>query len=174
MRDMLRPPARWFPLCVRPAEPGEGGSSAGFRRCSDGVRCRVGAAMDATVRAVAQALARVDDLPYLQTHPLAGAVGGGKALRGRLLDSIAELGGPAPQRGRDHRPLVLRYLEGLAPAAVQRELGLAKSQYYAEHHRAVAGGRRGVEPAPRAGGRRRAAPPPRRPAWWAGRTSSAR
>ena len=28
--------------------------------------------MEATVRAVGQALARVHDLPYLQTHPLGG------------------------------------------------------------------------------------------------------
>src|SRR5262245_39469220 len=94
--------------------------------------------MEATVRAVGQALARVHDLPYLQTHPLASEVGGGKALQRRLPDALAELGGQPAHEGRAHRLLHLRYLEGLAPAAVQRELGLAKSQYYEEHARAVA------------------------------------
>jgi hypothetical protein len=48
------------------------------------------------------------------------------------------MGGRSPDRGRVHRLLVRRYLDGLAPTAVQRELGLARSQYYAEHGRSVA------------------------------------
>ena len=107
--------------------------------------------MDATVRAVGQALARMHDLPYLQTHPLAGEIGGGKALQRCLFDALEALGGRGAHEGRAHRLLVLRYREGLEPAAVQRELGLAKSQYYQEHGRAVAavaslleGGRRAV------------------------------
>jgi non-specific serine/threonine protein kinase len=94
--------------------------------------------MEATVRAVRQALGRLHDLPYLQTHPLAGRFGGGEALQRCLLEAIDQLGGQTARAGRAHRLLVLRYREGLAPAAVQRELGLAKSQYYAEQARAVA------------------------------------
>ena len=66
----------------------------------------------------------------------------GRALRQRLLDAIARLrppakAGEAAGAWRRYRLLELRYVEALAPAAVQAQLGIEKSQYYREHARAV-------------------------------------
>jgi non-specific serine/threonine protein kinase len=113
-------------------------------------------------RQVRSALAHLYDLVYLQTHPLAAALGlstgepggsggaegaprglVGRALRQRLLDTIARLrpeakAGEAPGAERAHRLLELRYVEALDPPAVQAQLGIGKSQYYREHARALA------------------------------------
>src|SRR5438105_1751539 len=93
--------------------------------------------MAATVRQVRDALGRLYDLPYLQTHELAAQAGGGQALQRVLFGAIDALGGRVAHQGRAHTLLVLRYVEGMTPAIVQRQLGLGKSQYYEEHTRAV-------------------------------------
>ncbi|HEX2035042.1 MAG TPA: AAA family ATPase [Chloroflexota bacterium] len=112
---------------------------------------------------VRTALAHLYDPVVLQTHPLTGLLhltpdphrgpdpGGGQArhagvaLRQLLLDAIARLrpdattsepGGDASKR-RAYRLLELRYVEALAPPAVQQQLGIEKSQYYREHQRAL-------------------------------------
>jgi predicted ATPase len=101
---------------------------------------------------VHDALARLYDPVYLQTHPLAKQLAGtdsgrtpvlaGKALRRRLLDAIGQLR-PATKSGgsfnawRSFRLLELRYVEALDPTAVQQQLGISKSQYYREHNRAL-------------------------------------
>jgi predicted ATPase len=103
--------------------------------------------MDPSAKLVRDALERLHDVPYLQTHPLADAAGGGRALQRKLLAAIEALGGEEPNRGRAHRLLVLRYVDALPAPAIQRELGLAKTQYYEDHARAVAAVASLVDPA---------------------------
>src|SRR5205085_1674729 len=106
----------------------------------------------ALVRDVQTALAHLYAPARLQTHPLAarlvavgerpGAAARGRQLRQLILESIRALrpsdGASAdPRAWRAYRILELRYLETAEPPAIQRELGLAKSQYYVEHARAV-------------------------------------
>jgi predicted ATPase len=88
-------------------------------------------------RRVREALGRLHDLPYLQTHPLAARAGGGKALRRDLSETLDALGS-GRRDGRAHRLLVLAYAEALPAREVWRRLGLSKSAYYREHGRAVA------------------------------------
>jgi predicted ATPase len=100
-------------------------------------------------RDVQDALTRLHDPVHLQTHPLVRLVDAapgsapaqvGRRLRQRIVDAIDALQAE-PESGeaalRPHRLLRLRYVEALEPSAVQRELGIAKSQYYVEHARAV-------------------------------------
>ena len=110
-------------------------------------------------RLVRDALARLYDPVFLQSHPLArmlplppgadgrgsaGAARAGRVLRHRLLDVLARLrpegkaGEAAAGAWRRHRLLELRYVEALAPPAVRAQLGIEKSQYYREHARALA------------------------------------
>ncbi len=139
-------------------------------------------------RLVRDALLRLDDPAALQTHPLAqrlatetaagaGPARAGAALRGRLLHAIARLGpegragGAGAGARRRHRLLELRYVEALDPRAVQRRLGIEKSQYYREHARALATlaavlteGAPGAAGGPARPGPGSAAPPPLRSA----------
>jgi predicted ATPase/DNA-binding CsgD family transcriptional regulator len=111
--------------------------------------------MDDLTRQVQDALARLHDPVYLQTHPLVRRLcqqnprvpgaRAGKALRQWLLEAIATLR-PAPKTSaasqgslawRGYRLLELRYLEALEPAAVQEQLGISKSQYFRDHARAL-------------------------------------
>ncbi|HEV8639323.1 MAG TPA: tetratricopeptide repeat protein [Chloroflexota bacterium] len=100
-------------------------------------------------RDVHDALAYLHDPVHLQTHPLGRFVGAepgtspgqlGRRLRQWIIDTIEGLQ-PGPESGegawRPHRLLRLRYVEAMEPTAVQRALGIAKSQYYVEHARAV-------------------------------------
>src|SRR5262249_3948048 len=100
---------------------------------------------------VQDALAHLHDPVRLQTHPLAPAAraaagptrarGPAGALRAALTEAVAALrpgdgvAGAAVERG--HALLALRYLEGLAPAEVQRRLAIGRSLYFEEHRRAV-------------------------------------
>jgi predicted ATPase len=87
---------------------------------------------------VRSALARMYDLPYLQTHALASRAGGGKALQRCLREALDALrSGPGPG-GRTQRLLALTYAEALSAGEVGRRLGLSKSVYYREHARGVA------------------------------------
>ncbi len=104
------------------------------------------------IQQVRDALAHLHDLPYLQTHPLAGrvaarpgapAAAAGKLLRQHLLDAVEALRAPSgaaggPHAWRGHRILVLRYVEALDVAAVQQQLALSSSEYYRDHRRALA------------------------------------
>src|SRR5690349_10628538 len=97
-------------------------------------------------RIVRSALDRMYDLGFLETHPLAraeqiepGDVGSaGRALRRRLLGAIDALRDPRNAAGGLHRLLVLRYVDGLAPAATAKQLGISRSSYYEEQGLAVA------------------------------------
>jgi predicted ATPase len=89
------------------------------------------------------ALAHLYDPTLLETHPLAGALGGGKALRRALEEAVGALapardGRGGPKARRRHELLALRYLEGLAVETVQERLAIGRSEYYREHERALA------------------------------------
>jgi predicted ATPase len=101
-------------------------------------------------RRTLDALAHLNDLTHLQTHPLIGALHShasekpsGAVLRGALLEAIeslrpdARLSVGSPLRRR-HQLLELRYVQGLDPVAVQARLGIGKSHYYRQHRDAVA------------------------------------
>jgi predicted ATPase len=99
-------------------------------------------------RQVADALARVHDLPYLQTHPLlewatpAAGTPAGRALQRDLLEAVEALrsrprAGAARADERLERLLELRYVEGLEPARVAAELAVGRSEYYRQQARAV-------------------------------------
>jgi hypothetical protein len=89
-------------------------------------------------RQVRAALARLHDLPYLQTHPLGELRG--KALQRALLDAIEGLRASAGDgaAGRVQRLLALRYAEALDSRAVAVRLGISIGEYYREHGRGVA------------------------------------
>ena len=100
---------------------------------------------------VRDALAHLNDVVYLQTHPLAelapvaNAVaphrGPGHALREQLLAAIEGLRPSArdstSEINRGYLVLQLRYVEGLDPAAAGARLGLGRSQFYREQERAL-------------------------------------
>jgi predicted ATPase len=111
----------------------------------------VGSVPEDFVRLVQDALGHLHDPVHLQRHPLIGLMqpgsnGGsqaGRALQQRVLAEIKELrpdrpGAPGERLGRGYRILQLRYLEGLDPQDVQRQLGVGKSQYYLDSARAIA------------------------------------
>jgi non-specific serine/threonine protein kinase len=98
---------------------------------------------------VRDALNRLYDPAYLQTHPLVALVsrdpasrgaGAGKALRQLIIDAIDALrpmagrGTPAPA-GLIHQILTLRYVDALEPAVVQERLAIGRSEYYREYQR---------------------------------------
>ncbi|HEV8635731.1 MAG TPA: tetratricopeptide repeat protein [Chloroflexota bacterium] len=101
-------------------------------------------------RQLRSALVRLYDPVWLQTHPLAAELPEpsplappsqrGEALRRWLLDAIETLrpGAAGPGDARGHKLLRLRYVEALEPAEVWSRLGIAKTQYYRDHNRAVA------------------------------------
>jgi predicted ATPase len=91
-------------------------------------------------RQVRDAIAHLHDLPYLQTHPLAGRLGGGRGLQRALTEVVEELSGRPRDDARGGRigPLLhLRYVEALEPAAVWRRLGVGRSEYYQAHTRGL-------------------------------------
>jgi hypothetical protein len=102
-------------------------------------------------RQVRDALRHLHDRPRLQTHPLARFVGSDgenrSAGRGRILQdtllAAIEAMRPAPDApadspaGRSYQLLVRRYVEGEEAGDVQRWLAISKTEYYAEHQRAI-------------------------------------
>ncbi len=102
-------------------------------------------------RWVHEALARLYDTPYLQSHPLAdllpprtaaSALHRCQALRRALLEAIQALrpapGTPAQSPDwRAYRILELRYIEGMNPSEAMQALALGRSQYFREQARAV-------------------------------------
>jgi predicted ATPase len=100
-------------------------------------------------RQLRDALAHLHDPAYLQTHPLSRAVAGpamdhaqrGRALRRWLLDAVEALqpvdAAAQPHARRSYELLRLRYVEALDRGAVERELGIAKTQYYRTHSQAL-------------------------------------
>jgi len=103
-------------------------------------------------RQVRDALARLHDPTYLQTHPLTrvirpspspGAAGSGGFLHGALLESIESLRPDSRLSTRSvlrrrHQILELRYARGLDAPEVQARLGIAKTHYYRQHQEALA------------------------------------
>jgi predicted ATPase len=101
---------------------------------------------------VRDALGRLYDPVFLQTHPLAAAAREaagptgprhpGKALQEALTEAVEAL---RPRRGavadpaiaRGHRLLVLRYVDALPVREVQRRLAVGRSLYFEEHRRAL-------------------------------------
>jgi non-specific serine/threonine protein kinase len=68
--------------------------------------------------------------------------GRGRALQRALLEAVEALkpardGNPGPKALRRYRLLKRRYVDGLSPEAVQRELLIGRSEYYREHEQAV-------------------------------------
>src|SRR6266536_2506055 len=106
---------------------------------------------DDLARQVRDALIRLYDPVYLQTHRLAKALAqadpvvrptqAGARLRQRLIEAIEAL---QPEKSGDdrawraHRIMQLRYIDALDAPEVQAQIGLAKTQYYREHERALA------------------------------------
>lgn len=103
-------------------------------------------------RWVQDALNRLYDSPYLQTHPLGEILyrDGPRPLqysqqiRKTLMDAIEELRPPAnvPAQSPDwraYRILEMRYIGGFPPQEVMHQLGLARSQYFREQARALEG-----------------------------------
>lgn len=97
---------------------------------------------------VHDALNHLYDSPYLQTHPLAGALieeepaslPRSQQLRRALLDAIQamrpEPGIPAQSADwRGYRLLELRYIEGLTPTEAMSQLALGKSHFFREQAR---------------------------------------
>lgn len=121
---------------------------AGFPYLSPGVTMT----RDRFDRQVRDALARLDDLTYLQTHPLTRvmrpaspeiATRSGTFVQTALLEAITRLRPDArlprqSARWRRFQLLELRYVDGLDAPAAQARLGIAKSQYYRLHHEALA------------------------------------
>lgn len=74
----------------------------------------------------------------------AGAVGSSILVCGRtrrrLFEATEQLSGRDADRGRAHRLLRLRYVEGLAATAVQRDVGLGRSPYFEEQRGCLAVG----------------------------------
>jgi CheY-like chemotaxis protein len=97
------------------------------------------------------ALNRLYDSPYLQTHPLADAfadrendalVHRSQNLRRILFEAIRAMrpnsGVPAQSPDwRAYRILELRYIEGLSPSEVMDQLALGRSQYYRDQARVL-------------------------------------
>lgn len=102
-------------------------------------------------RLVHDALVHLDDLAYLQTHPLARTSSGpggrgrwqaGHALREVLLDGIGSLrpnsrSGADSHAWRGYQILTLRYAERRDLDDIQATLAIGKSEYYRDHRRAV-------------------------------------
>ena len=92
------------------------------------------------------------DLVYLRTHPLVGTLVPDPSLRRKekawqlhdlLLNVIQELD-PGPQapafsrEWRRHRLMVLRYVDGMDPQVVAREIAVSRRQFYREHDAGLA------------------------------------
>lgn len=98
-----------------------------------------------------EALARLYDTPYLQSHPLAdllplpttaSALHRCQVLRRALLEAIQALrpapGTPAQSPDwRAYRILELRYIEGMNPNEAMQAMALGRSQFFREQARAV-------------------------------------
>jgi predicted ATPase len=108
------------------------------------------AAQSELVRQVRRALASLNDPAAMRSHPLADLIGldgahprPGANLRQQLLEAIDALPpdrrvDPRERSSRVFRILHLRYVDGVDAVAIQRELGISKSQYYREHEHAIA------------------------------------
>jgi non-specific serine/threonine protein kinase len=103
------------------------------------------------IRQVRDALRFLHDRTRLQTHPLASfaspqsdkrASGRGKRLQDDLLQAIEALK-PSPQvpgdavAARTYQLLVGRYVDAEETTEVQRRLAIGKTEYYADHQRAL-------------------------------------
>ena len=99
-------------------------------------------------RYVKEAFSHIDDRPYLRSHPLTKLLvatdepGAPEALRRTLVRAIEELRPPEPVPARSHwwrrhRYLRLRYIEGIEPEQIARELMLSPRQCRREHWQAV-------------------------------------
>ena len=100
---------------------------------------------------VREALNRLYDSPYLQTHPLAtllaeeeagGTLHRSQNLRRVLLEAIRAMrpGTGVPAQSHDwraYRILELRYIEGLSPSEAMRRLALGKSQFFRDQARVL-------------------------------------
>lgn len=100
---------------------------------------------------VRDALNRLYDSPYLQTHPLATLLAEEESstvphrsqnLRRVLLEAIRAMrpGAGVPAQSPDwraYRILELRYIEGLSPNEVMNRLALGKSQYFRDQARVL-------------------------------------
>ncbi|MBI2940379.1 MAG: response regulator [Chloroflexi bacterium] len=97
---------------------------------------------------VRDALARLDDRPHLRRHALTellappGQPGSPEALRRAIVEAIEELRPPEPILPRSpgwrrYRLLRRRYVEGVAPDQIARELMLSERQCRREHGPAV-------------------------------------
>ena len=99
---------------------------------------------------VHEAIARLNDRPYLQTHPLAGLLraghqGGpaGEQLQRLLLEAIDELrprlgGQPGTPERRRYEYLRLHYVEDLTHEQTAHRLGVSLRQGHRDHHEALA------------------------------------
>src|SRR5688572_17046046 len=97
------------------------------------------ATLDGEVR---DALSHLYDPVRLQTHPLAAALGGGRALRRALEETVDSLRPErnhpgVPRAARQHELLKLRYVEALPVEAIQERLAIGRSEYYREHAQAI-------------------------------------
>jgi CheY-like chemotaxis protein len=97
------------------------------------------------------ALSRLDDLGYLQNHPLAGLIPAdtsspepsGVQLRAALIEAIEQLKPSAdtPAHSSRRRQYVIlheRYIRQRPAAEIEKMLGLGERQLRREHHRAIA------------------------------------
>ena len=103
-------------------------------------------------RWVKDALNRLYDAPYLQSHPLAdllttddsNTLQRSQQVRESLLEAIYAMrpkqGVPArSSHWRAYRILELRYIEGLSPAEIMDELAISRSQFFKEQARVLEG-----------------------------------
>ncbi|MBI2941723.1 MAG: response regulator [Chloroflexi bacterium] len=97
---------------------------------------------------VREAFARLDDRPYLRSHPLARLLAptdqpaSPEALRRTLLGAIEELRPPEPTLPRSpgwrrYRSIRLRYVDGVEVDCIARELGLGPRQSRRVHQQAL-------------------------------------
>src|SRR5262249_53464201 len=108
-------------------------------------RAVAGLDAEAFAQLVRDALTKLYDPVYLQTHPLAARAGGGadggavarRRLEAAIVPARGELGARGGPGGRGPALLRARYVEALEVPAVCRTLGLSRSQFYVEHRRAV-------------------------------------
>lgn len=128
------------------------GDQMSYARSRAGARLRTTPPADDDFRRrVRDALAHLNDLAYLQTHPLAPMapqvpsdrpISAGSLLRQTLLEAIEALR-PDPRTSiqsparRRYAILAMRYVEGGDAKTIQAKLAIGRSEYYKEHQEAV-------------------------------------